>query len=331
MLFNRVITQNAKVLKFSTLGSKIPTMVPLPWSTIDGENLRASFCENKKEERNQEERSRILKAQFNMMDKLTKMPASNPEEELKVRLATCGYHRALLKMPHLYHLAEGRLGDPVRIDGDTVALFTSENRLRTFYADDNNLSGNVQVHQTPGSILLSELPGENGNVIIDFERETGHHSGKVTHGQQAMLLNAQSTALTFKKFFDRGELSGRHEVDNVIVTVVVSQEGGKVGTVHTSGNSDASFVSMFASQVHSEILLHTLRTTEPGTPWGVMQGTWAQLRPFLSGSNLPNPGYAPCVGITLDRLPDAWTNIVGEDWVEDLLDLDTRNVSLKKS
>ena len=66
----------------------------ISWSIIDSENLRASF-QKKNEERNQEERSRILKAQFNMMKKVTKMPTSEPEEELKlkllkVRLAQCG-------------------------------------------------------------------------------------------------------------------------------------------------------------------------------------------------------------------------------------------------
>jgi len=41
------------------------------------------------------------------------------------------------------------------------------------------------------------------SIYIDFDRESGEHIGKVMHGQQIMLLNAQSTALTFKKFFDR--------------------------------------------------------------------------------------------------------------------------------
>ena len=48
MLFNRIIKQNARALKFSTMGGKIPTMVHFPWSIIDSENLRASFCEKKK-------------------------------------------------------------------------------------------------------------------------------------------------------------------------------------------------------------------------------------------------------------------------------------------
>ena len=351
MLFNRIIKQNARALKFSTMGGKIPTMVHFPWSIIDSENLRASFCEKKNEERNQEERSRILKAQFNMMKKVTKMPTSEPEEELKlkllkVRLAQCGYYRALLKMPLLYYLVEGDVNkdiqfqlkhNPVRIDGNILPLFTSENRLRAFYANDNNLSDNVVVHATPGSLFFSEFPGKNDSVIIDFCRESSEYSGTV-YGEDTMSLNAQGQSLMFKKLFDRGILSGHPNVDNTIVTLVVTQVDGKfAGDVHTFGNSDVTFVSMFTSQVYSEILLHTLRTREPGKPWGVMQGTWAQLRQLLqlllSGSTKKkkNPGFGQCVGITLDRLPDAsWTDIVGEDWVEDLLDLDIRNVSFSK-
>jgi hypothetical protein len=346
MLFNRIIKQNARALKFSTMGGKIPTMVQFPWPIIDSENLRASFCEKKNEERNQEERSRILKAQFNMMKKVTKMPTSEPEEELKllkVRLAQCGYHRALLKMPLLYYLVEGdvnkdiqfQIRNPVRIDGNILPLFTSENRLRAFYANDNNLSDNVVVHATPGSLFFSEFPKENDRVIIDFDRESSEYSGTV-YREHTMSLNAQGQSLMFKKLFDRGILSGHPNVDNTIVTLVVTQVDGKfAGDVHVFGNSDVTFVSMFTSQVYSEILLHTLRTREPGKPWGVMQASWGVMRQWLqlllSGSNLPGPGYGQCVGITLDRLPDAsWTNIVGEDWVEDLLDLDIRNVSFSK-
>ena len=164
MLFNRIIKQNARALKFSQWGQDT-YHGSFPWSIIDSENLRKFLRKKTKSE--QEERSRILKAQFNMMKKVTKMPTSEPEEELKlkllkVRLAQCVLS-SFVENALLHYLVEGDVNkdiqfqlkhNPVRIDGNILPLFTSENRLRAFYANDNNLSDNVVVHATPGSLFF---------------------------------------------------------------------------------------------------------------------------------------------------------------------------------
>ena len=62
-----------------------------------------------------------------------------------------------------------------------------------------------------------------------------------------MSLNAQGQSLMFKKLFDRGILSGHPNVDNTIVTLVVTQVDGKFCMcIHSATVMDV--VSMFTSQ-----------------------------------------------------------------------------------